>query len=127
MRERAEVHLRLVRVVTSAPERNVGDCGFSAQRERLDVVELEQGALRAASAGLGYERALPSVPHPHGPLHRRRDVPRSGPRRPRGPRHGRRRGLLLRYLCDEESQRPLDDRAGIAVRDLAPQEVLGQA
>jgi hypothetical protein len=43
-----EDQLGLVLVVTSAAQREVIDCGRAVQRVRMDVVELEEAALRAA-------------------------------------------------------------------------------
>src|SRR6266850_1500567 len=63
-RMRAEDQLGLVLVVAPAAKRDVGDGGRPLHRIRLDVVELQERALRASPSRGGLEGALASVALP---------------------------------------------------------------
>jgi hypothetical protein len=101
---------------------------------RLDVMELEEGALRASVPVSGDEGALTSI----AALRRSLDVPRDIPRRDNGRsklpirpgadwtrprlRGGPELGLL--DLLQEQAERAIEDRGRIAIRDLAAEKGL---
>src|SRR5688572_10362459 len=60
----AEIHPRLVVVVPPATELDVLHGGRPAHRVRLDVVELDEGARRAAASVLSDEGAAAEVAEP---------------------------------------------------------------
>ena len=75
---RSEHQVSFMCVVRPAAERDVPGCRLSAQAIRLHVMKLEPPPLRAASAGLAHERALPDVSLPDGAFHFGRNVPGGG-------------------------------------------------
>src|SRR6266581_9548760 len=103
-------------------------CGDVATRPApghlVDVIEFEQGARRAALAGLADERALAAISLPHRALDVRRDVPRARGRStlalgPRG-----RGELALLELANQRVQRPIEHGRDIARGDLVAEELL---
>ena len=116
--------LGLVEIVRAAADRDVVDGGRPADTVRIDVVELEEAALRAAVAAVDDEGASTSVALPGGTAHLGRDVPRVAgrPATRSGPR--RSRELLLRKLLDQHGQGTIENSGEIAIRDLMAQEVL---
>src|SRR5258706_11621026 len=132
---RAEDQLPLVVVVAPAAKRDVGDGGRPLHRVGLDVVELQERALRASPSGGGHEGALASVAPPDRAL----DLPRhmAGGQagsadflirfrtdRPIWPWPGDRRQLRLLDLLEQYREGAVEDRARIAVGDLAAEKRL---
>src|SRR5437667_7956470 len=58
--------LRLVLVVPTTPQRDVADRGRPVHRVGMDVVKLQEAALRALASPGGNERALPAIAPPYG-------------------------------------------------------------
>jgi hypothetical protein len=65
-----------VHIVRAAPELDILDDGLTADSVRLDVMELQKPTL-STTALRPDERALASIPLPHLPPHRRRNVART--------------------------------------------------
>ena len=65
---RSEDKLRLVLIVAAAPERQVLGRGRTAERIRLDVMELQERAFSATVTVWSDERALAAVVLPHHAL-----------------------------------------------------------
>ena len=97
-------------------------------------MELQEGALRASVSAFGDEAALAAVTAPHRALDMPRDIPRRENRRSKLPiRPGadsarpRLRGcpeLGFLHLLEEQGERAVEDRAWVAVRDLAAEKGL---
>jgi hypothetical protein len=93
---------------------------------RLEVVELQEHALGAPSSVWGDEAALSPVPAPSHTLGLVWHVSGRVPIRP-GTDRTRLRGrpeLCLLDLLEEQGNRTIEDRAGVAVRNLAAKERL---
>ncbi len=97
-------------------------------------MELEENAFGAATAIGRREGAPAAITHPHCALHPRRDVARATGRArvaassiPRPGRPRDRGQLLASDIFKQERQCPVEDGAGIAIGDLAAQEILGLA
>src|SRR5574341_1582494 len=88
------------------------------------MVELQQRALAAAPAAPRYESTLAAITQPDGALDACWDVARPFGRRPFRPRLRCLRELLPCDVLEQQLQRSVEDRGGIAVRDLAAQEFL---
>ncbi len=135
-RPRPEHPLGLVLVVAAAAERKVLDRGRPVQRMGMDVVELEVRPLGTPSSRRSHVRALTSIALPDGTLHVRRDVARRRLVRRviRSRTDGTRRAWLVRHthlrlldVVKEQRDGTVEDRGGIAIRDLAAQERLEAA
>jgi hypothetical protein len=98
-------------------------------------MELQERALCASVSISGDEGALTSVAAPHRSLDVPRDIPRRdnrcsnlpirpGTGRARWPRLRRRPKLRLLNLVEEQGERAVEDRARVAVRDLATEKSL---
>jgi hypothetical protein len=122
-------------VVAPTTQGDVLDGRQSSLRIWLDVMKLQEGALRASLSVVGNEGTLPAITMRDLSLH----VPRGIPRRENGcsklsirPGTDRARRPRLRYrpklgpldLLEEQGEGAVDDRARIAVRDLAPEKGL---
>ena len=68
----------LVRVVGTAAELNVLYRGLPSDAMRVDVMELHEGPLVAASPALAHESAGAMVTEPHRALDLGRDIPTTG-------------------------------------------------
>jgi len=131
---RAENEIGFVLVVAPAAERDVLDGGQSSPRVGHDVMELQEGALRASVSVLGDECALTAITLRDLALDVPRDVPRRDGGRPKLPirpgadntwprlRGGPELGLL--DLLEEQGECAVEDRGRIAVRDLAAEKGL---
>jgi hypothetical protein len=123
----AEGQLRLVHVVGPTAQRDIGDRRLAADGIRFTVMKLQEAALGAAPAICRDEGTPTAVTQPHGALHRCWDVARPSQRIlartwPFGCGE-----LLPADILEQECQGPVEERAGIAIRDLAAQEILGSA
>ncbi|HEU0107796.1 MAG TPA: hypothetical protein VFT38_16565, partial [Vicinamibacteria bacterium] len=131
---RAENEIGLVLVVAPAAERDVLDGSRSSLGVGHDVMELEEGALRAPVSAFGDEGALTSIAALRRSLDVHRDIPRSDngcsklPIRPAADsarsrlRGGPELGLL--HLLEQQGERAIEDRGRIPVRDLAAEKGL---
>jgi len=100
-------------------------------------MELEERALRASVSVFGDEAALAAITLRDRALDRPRDIPRTEngrsklPIRPGAdrtwPRLRRRAELGFLHLLEQQGEGAVDDRAWIAVRDLASEEGLKAA
>jgi len=131
---RPEHRLGLVLIVAPAAQRDVLHRGQASLGARQDVVELQELALRAPEALLGGEGTLAAVPLPDRALNPLRHVRRRRRWRadvvfirlatdrqawPRG--HAE---LLVLDVREQQGDGAVEDRAGIAVGNLAAQERL---
>src|SRR5258708_372438 len=73
---RPKDQVRLILVVAPTSERDVLDRRRSSLGIRLDVMELQEGALRASASVVGNEGTLPAVTMGDPSLHVPRDIPR---------------------------------------------------
>src|SRR5439155_3711435 len=130
-----EDQLALVLVVTPTAQGNVGDGGRPLPRIGLNVVELQEGPLRAPPPGGSDKGALAHIATPDHALDLSRDVARVQrvfpgcfirlrTDRPTWPRPHRRPDLPPLDAFEQQSERPVEDRPGIAVGDLAPEKSL---
>ena len=133
---RAEGQVRLVEVVSPTAHGNIRNSRLAAEDIGLTVMELEEDALGAAPATRSHEGTPTSVPHQYGALHACRDVARASSHARARSLDVLRRGaswlrghgqLLAGDVFEQEGQCPVEDRAGISIRDLAAQELLGTA
>jgi len=141
----AENQLGLVLVVAPTAKGDVGDGGRPVHRIGLDVVELQERALRASPPGGGHEGALAMVAPPDRALDFPRNVAgghggfasflirpgtdglpwfRLGTDRPVSPQLVCRPELRLLDLVEQHGEGAVEDRARIAVRDLAAEKGL---
>ena len=92
----------------------------------MDVMELQEGALRASVSAFGDEGALAAITLRDFALDMARDIPL--PIRPGAdttwPRLRRRPQLRLLHLLEEQGEGTVEDRPRIAVRDLAAEKGL---
>jgi hypothetical protein len=115
-------------------KRDVLDGGQASPRVGLDVMELQEGALRAPVSILGDEAALVAITLRNRALDMPRDIPRREngrsklPIRPGAdrtwPRLCRRAELVPFHLLEEQGEGAVDDRTRVAVRDLAAEQGL---
>ena len=131
----AEDQVRLVLVVAPATERDVLDGGRSSLRVGLQVVELQEGPLRAPPSVGGHEATLPAVTVPDRALHVSRGIARSEHAFPgllirpvtdrvRRPRLRGCSPLRLLDFLEQKGDRAVEDRGRITVRDLAAEKGL---
>lgn len=122
-RRRAEDLLGLVLVVLGAAKLDPIDIGLAPNRERDDVMKLEQPGLPAPALRTD-ERATPTISFPHGAPDCRRNVSGTRSGRLRTMRALRRGKLRPFEPGDEGRQRAVEDCRGITVRDDMPQQIL---
>jgi hypothetical protein len=120
----AKLLQRFMLIVSTAPKLDVLGGPHSPACEWNDVVKLEECRF-AASALAPFERTATAVARPDGAAHGRRDVTASGGERTRRlPRRLRLRQLRPLEMLEQQRQRAIDDRGGIAVRDRVTQQIL---
>jgi hypothetical protein len=101
--------LALVPVVGTATELDVLYHGLAPHAVRVDVMELDEGPLVAASPTLAYESADTAVTQPHRALNLGRNIATAPSRATTGSRPVRRRELLPDQIFEQRRQRPIDD------------------
>jgi hypothetical protein len=111
--------------VGTASKRDVLDGRLTPARIRLvRVMELEEAVLGATAAIARDERTSAPIALPYLSLDLRRHMTGPRLRAPARARVRRRRELPLLDLPKQQGKGTHEDRAGIAVRDLATQQVL---
>jgi len=94
---------------------------------RVDVMELHEGPLVAASAALAHESAGAMVTEPHRAPDLGRDIPTTGSRTATGSWPLRRRELLSGQVFEQRRQRPIDDLRHVSGGHGVSEHVLRQA
>jgi hypothetical protein len=112
--------------VTPAAKLQVLNGGFTTHRVGLDVVELDKGPLRTASAWRPNERTRTQVAHPYGALHVSWDAPRvlfglASYTRPTGGRE-----LPSSQLGEEAIESPVENHGVVTRWDRVAEHVLRQ-
>jgi hypothetical protein len=113
--------------VGTATELDVLYRGFAPHAVRIDMMELDEGPLVAASPALAHERAGAVVTERRAAPDLGRDVAAAGSRAATRPRRLRRRELLLGQVFEQRRQRPIDDLRQISGGDGVAEQVLRQA
>jgi hypothetical protein len=113
-----------VLIVSAAPKLDVADRGDPTPRKRDDMMKLQEACLTAAALS-PFERTAAAVARPDSAADGRRNMTAAcGDRAGHLSRRFRLRQLRSLELLEQQRQRAIDNRRGIAVGNRVPQQIL---
>lgn len=121
------VPLAFVGVVRTTQKPDVSDRRLASHAVRVDVMELNERPLIAASPALAHESAGTTITPPHRALDLGRDITAARRGTATGPRPFRGCELLPGQVFEESRERPIEDLGHVSGGDGVTEQVLSLA